>query len=47
MEDKWAELREVIQGGVNSPNSDGQWAALTDAARILGLEYDEDSDQYV
>lgn len=39
-------LKEIIKAGLNAGNGDGEWEALVVAGGILGLEYDEEEDNY-
>jgi len=44
--DELAELKSIILAGLNAGNGDGEWDALVKAADILGIEYDDDEEDW-
>lgn len=45
-ERKLGQLRDIIKAGLNAGNGDGEWEALVDAGDLLGLQYDEEENEY-
>lgn len=40
------ELRDTIKDGLNSGSMDAEWEALVIAGELLGLELDDEEDEY-
>lgn len=44
--DELEELKSIILAGLNAGNGDGEWEALVNAADILGIKYDDETNEY-